>query len=114
MVMQPTLRGRRRECEVLDGLLLTVRTGESRVLVLRGEAGIGKTALLERLVSCASGFQGVRAAGGESEMELAHAGVHQLCAPVVGRVGSLPGPPRGALRAAVGQHGGGGADPLPL
>ena len=61
--MQPSLRGRGREGKVLDDLLLSVRTGESRVLVVRGEAGIGKTALLERLASGASELQVHRAAG---------------------------------------------------
>lgn len=75
--MEPTLRGRRRECEVLDDLLASVRTGRSRVLVLRGEAGIGKTGLLEHLAGGASGFQVARAVGVESEMELAYAGLHQ-------------------------------------
>src|SRR3954470_478422 len=106
MVMQPRLRGRRRECEVLDGLLLSVRTGASRVLVLRGEAGIGKTVLLERLAHSASGFQVVRAAGVESEMELAYAGLHQLCVPFADRIDSLPRPQRDALGTAFGQRGG--------
>jgi DNA-binding CsgD family transcriptional regulator len=104
--MQLRLRGRRRECEVLDHLLLRVRTGESRVLVLRGEAGIGKTALLEYLVGSASGFQVARAAGVESEMELAHAGLHQLCAPFADRIESLPDPQRDALNTAFGRRGG--------
>jgi hypothetical protein len=71
------LRGRRSECESLDRLLEDVRGGQSRVLVLRGEAGVGKTALLEYLVANASGCRIARAAGVESEMELAFAGVHQ-------------------------------------
>ena len=104
--MQPRLRGRRRECDVLDDLLAGVRTGESRVLVLRGEAGIGKTALLEHLAGNASGFRVARAAGVESEMELAHAGLHQLCAPFADRIESLPGPQRDALNTAFGRRGG--------
>src|SRR3954468_15013974 len=104
--MQPSLRGRRREGEVLDDLLLSVRTGESRVLVVRGEAGIGKTALLERLAGSASEFPVHRAAGVESEMELAHAGLHQLCAPFADRIESLPGPQRDALNTAFGRRDG--------
>ena len=104
--MQPTLRGRRRECEVLDDLLASVRTGQSRVLVLRGEAGIGKTALLEHLAGSASEFRVARAAGVESEMELAHAGLHQLCAPFADRIDRLPGPQRDALSTAFGRRDG--------
>ena len=104
--MQPRLRGRRRECDVLDAVLASVRTGESRVLVLRGEAGIGKTALLEHLAGNASGFRVARAAGVESEMELAHAGLHQLCAPFAARIEGLPGPQRDALDTAFGRRGG--------
>jgi DNA-binding CsgD family transcriptional regulator len=104
--MQPALRGRPRECEVLDDLLASVRTGESRVLILRGEAGIGKTALLEHLAGSASGFRVARAAGLESEMELAYAGLYQLCAPFVDRIESLPGPQRDALGTAFGRRDG--------
>lgn len=67
----PRLLGRRGECETLDGLLASVRAGPSRALVLRGEAGVGKTALLEYLVQRASGCTVARAAGVESELELA-------------------------------------------
>jgi DNA-binding CsgD family transcriptional regulator/tetratricopeptide (TPR) repeat protein len=104
--MQLRLRGRRRECEVLDDLLARVRTGQSGVLILRGEAGIGKTALLDRLADSAPGFRIVRAAGVESEMELAHAGLHQLCAPFADRIESLPGPQRDALGTAFGRRDG--------
>jgi hypothetical protein len=62
-------------------------------LVLRGEAGVGKTALLDYLVECASGCRIARAAGVESEMELAFAGLHLLCAPMLGHLDRLPGPP---------------------
>src|SRR3954453_16755920 len=103
--MQPSLRGRGREGKVLDDLLLSVRTGESRVLVGRGEAGIGRTALLDRLAGSASGFQVHRAGGGEAEMELAHAGLHQLCAPFADRIESLPGPQRDALNTGFGRRG---------
>ncbi len=96
------LRGRRSECEVLGGLLDGVRGGRSAVLVLRGEAGVGKTALLDYAVASAADLRVVRAAGVESEMELAFAGLHQLCGPVLDRLGRLPGPQRAALGAAFG------------
>ena len=94
------LRGRRCECEVLDRLVANVRAGQSRVLVLRGEAGAGKTALLEYLVQRAAGCRVTRAAGAEPEMEMAFAGLHQLCAPFLDRLGRLPGPQRDALGTA--------------
>ena len=98
------LIGRRRECEVLDRLLADVRAHQSRVLVLRGEAGIGKTALMEYLAgsSSSSGCHVVRAAGVESEMEVAFAGLHQLCAPLLGSLGRLPSPQREAMNRALG------------
>jgi DNA-binding CsgD family transcriptional regulator/tetratricopeptide (TPR) repeat protein len=96
------LLGRRGECEVLDRLVAGVRAGQSRVLVLRGEAGVGKTALLEQLPAMASGFRIARAAGVESEMELPFAGLHALCAPMLGRLQRLPGPQRDALSTALG------------
>src|SRR3954449_3052572 len=104
--MQPRLRGRRSECDVLDDLLARVRTGASRVLVLRGEAGIGKTALLDRLAGSAPDFRIVHAAGVESEMELAYAGLHQLCAPFADQIDSLPGPQHDALDIAFGRRDG--------
>ena len=79
-----------------------VQSGQSGVLVLRGEAGVGKTALLEYLPGHASGCRIVRAAGVESEMELAFAGLHQLCAPMLGGLDGLPGPQQDALRVAFG------------
>ena len=104
--MDPGLRGRRRECELMDSLIATVRTGESRVLVLRGEAGTGKTALLEHLAASASGFRVARAAGVESEMEFAYAGLHQLCTPFADRIEHLPGPQRDALNTVFGLRSG--------
>ena len=89
-----------------------MRTGESRSLVLRGEAGIGKTALLEHLAASAQDFQVDRAAGVESEMELAHAGLHQLCAPFANRIDGLPAPQRDALSAAFGRRGGDAPNPF--
>jgi DNA-binding CsgD family transcriptional regulator len=79
-----------------------VQAGQSRVLVLRGEAGIGKTALLEYLQGRAAGCRIARAAGVESEMELPFAGLHQLCVPVLHRLGRLPGPQGEALAVAFG------------
>jgi len=87
---------------VLDQLVASVRAGPSRALVLRGEAGVGKSALLEYLVQHASGCGIARAAGVESEMELAYAGLQQLCAPFLGRLDRLPGPQRDALGTAFG------------
>src|ERR1700694_3784927 len=95
-------RGRRREREVLDRLIEAVRAGESRALVVRGEPGVGKTALLEYLVEQASGCRVVRAAGVQSEMELAFAGLHQLLSPMLDRLDRLPVPQRDALRTAFG------------
>jgi DNA-binding CsgD family transcriptional regulator len=96
------LRGRAEECSVLEGLLADVRQGEGRSLVLRGEAGIGKTALLEYLVESASDLRVLRAVGVESEMELAYASLHQACAPLLHRSEQLPGPQREALEVVFG------------
>src|ERR1700685_349532 len=96
------LTDRRAERGVLDRLISTVRAGGSRVLVVHGEPGVGKSALLEYLAGRASGCRVVRAAGVESEMELAFAGLHQLLAPVLDRVDGLPGPQREALGTAFG------------
>ena len=96
------LLGRRGECDALDGLLASVRAGQSRVLVVRGEAGVGKTALLDYLVERASGCRIARAAGVESELELPFTGVHQLCAPMLDRLEHLPGPQRDSLATAFG------------
>jgi DNA-binding CsgD family transcriptional regulator len=96
------LLGRRSECAALDGLLASVRTGSSRALVLRGEAGVGKSALLDYLVQHASGCGVARATGVELEMELAYAGLQQLCAPFLDRLDRLPGPQRDALGTAFG------------
>ena len=94
--------GRGSERAVLDRLLRVVRSGRSSVLVLRGEPGIGKTALLEYLLERASGYPIARAAGVQSEKELAFAGLHQLCAPLLDRLDRLPGPQRDALATAFG------------
>jgi DNA-binding CsgD family transcriptional regulator len=96
------LVGRRSECRRLDGLIEDIRGGASPSLVLRGEPGVGKTALLEYLIESARGFTVLRAAGVEPEMELAYASLHQLCAPFLDRVDGLPGPQRDALGTAFG------------
>jgi DNA-binding CsgD family transcriptional regulator len=96
------LAGRNAECARLDRLLAAARAGQSGVVVLRGEAGVGKTALLNYLFERASGCRIARAAGVESEMELAYAGLHQLCGSMLSRVEHLPDPQGNALRAAFG------------
>ena len=102
MATSSALRGRRGECDALDQLLTSVRASQSQVLVVRGEAGTGKSALLEYLVRSASGCRIARAAGHEYEMELAYAGLHQLCAPLLDLRDRLPGPQRDALATAFG------------
>jgi hypothetical protein len=96
------LVGRTDECALLDAVVADARAAKSRVLVLRGEAGIGKTALLDYIEANADGCRVAGCAGVESEMEMAYAGLHQLCAPVLDRVDRLPAPQRGALGIAFG------------
>jgi hypothetical protein len=96
------LRGRASECAVLDDLVSAIRGGEGRSLVLRGEAGIGKTALLECLVESATDLTVIRSVGVESEMELAFAGLHQVCGPTFDGLDGLPAPQRDALRVVFG------------
>src|ERR1700752_5369688 len=96
------LLGRRDECAVLEGLLEAVRAGRSGALVLRGDQGIGQTALLEYAVRSASDLTVVRAVGIESERELPFAALHQLCAPMLDRLDRLPGPQRDALAITFG------------
>ncbi|GAA3070786.1 LuxR family transcriptional regulator [Pseudonocardia yunnanensis] len=96
------LRGRHAECEALERLLKAVRAGESRALVVCGEAGVGKTSLLEYLVERAPGCRVARAAGVQSEMELPFAGLHQLCVPMLASLPRLPAPQRDALVTAFG------------
>jgi predicted ATPase len=93
---KPVLLGRRSECELLDRLLEEARHGRGAVLVVRGEAGIGKTALLDYAVHRAQGLRVARVAGVESEMELPFAALRQLCEPMLGQLGALPGPQRDA------------------
>jgi DNA-binding CsgD family transcriptional regulator len=100
--VQHGLLSRHHECGVLDRLITGVRAGQCQVLVLRGEAGAGKTALLNYVLKRAGRCQIMRAAGAESEMELPFAALHQLCAPFLDRLGRLPGPQRDALGVAFG------------
>jgi DNA-binding CsgD family transcriptional regulator len=105
-----SLLGRTDECAALDGLIDDLRRGQSRSLVLRGEAGIGKTALLHYLAASASDLTVARAVGVESEMELAFASLHQLCAPMLDRLGALPAPQRHALEIVFGLSDGAAPD----
>ncbi|MFV8162864.1 helix-turn-helix transcriptional regulator [Mycobacterium sp. 134] len=98
----PNLVGRQRECTQLTDLLGGLRRGESAVSVIRGEAGIGKSVLLEYVAAEASGMTVTAARGIEADMELAYAGLHQLCAPFLATIDALPVPQRDALRVAFG------------
>jgi DNA-binding CsgD family transcriptional regulator/tetratricopeptide (TPR) repeat protein len=99
---RPVLRGRQAECQQLERLVEAARGGASRVLVMSGEAGIGKSALLDHLVAAASGCRVVRAAGVHAEAELAFAGLHQLCTPLLHRLDRIPAPQRDAVGVAFG------------
>ncbi|HEX4679933.1 MAG TPA: AAA family ATPase [Gaiellaceae bacterium] len=96
------LLGRRAECEALDQLLADALAGRSRVTVLRGEAGVGKSALLRYLLDRDDGWQVVSARGVQSEMELAYSGLHQLCVPMLDHLERLPVPQRDALATVFG------------
>ena len=100
------LLGRRSECEALDRLVAEVLAGGSSVLVLRGDAGVGKSALLHYLSGQVAGWRIAAATGVESEMELAYSGLHQLCAPLLDHLDHLPGPQRDALATVFGLSGG--------
>jgi DNA-binding CsgD family transcriptional regulator len=106
----PVLLGRASERQMLDGLLRNVRGGQSAVLVVHGEAGVGKTALLHYCVRQASGLRVAQIAGVEAEMELPFAALHQLCAPMFARLDALPEPQRDALRVAFGMSSGAAPD----
>ena len=106
----PAFRGRSSECQALDRLLADARGSRSGVLVIRGEAGIGKTALMRYAADRASGFRVAQISGVESEMELPFAGLHQLCAPLLARLDALPGPQKEALRVALGVASGAAPD----
>ena len=96
------LVGRRAETGRLDRLLADARSGTSTAVVVRGDAGVGKTALLDYVLGHAAGCRVVRSSGVESEMELPFAGLHQLCAPFLDHIEHLPGPQREALATAFG------------
>jgi DNA-binding CsgD family transcriptional regulator len=106
----PLLLGRGRERELLDRMLRNVREGQSAVLVVRGEPGVGKTALLRYAARQATGFRVVEVPGIEAEMELPFAGLHQLCIPLRDHFGALPEPQRLALEVALGLSAGAAAD----
>ena len=106
----PVLRGRAGEREALDRLLGDALAGRSCVLVIRGEAGVGKTALLRYAADRAPGFQVARISGIESELELPFAGLHQLCASLLDRLEALPQPQQAALRVALGLESGDAPD----
>ncbi|HEV3291582.1 MAG TPA: AAA family ATPase, partial [Streptosporangiaceae bacterium] len=106
----PALLNREGERAALDGLLEDLRSGRGRALVVRGEAGVGKSALLEYVAGAAADMRVARAAGVESEVELAFAGLHLLCAPLLDRLERLPGPQRDALGVAFGLRAGGAPD----
>jgi DNA-binding CsgD family transcriptional regulator len=94
--------GRTSEREQLDAMLAQARAGQSAVLVIRGEAGIGKTALLRYAARQASGLRTTEVEGVQAEMELLFAGIHQLCAPILDRLELLAAPQQNALRVALG------------
>src|SRR3954469_7452338 len=89
------------EREALERVLADAREGQSAVLVMRGEAGIGKTELLRYTARQASGFRVVQVTGVEAEMELPFAGIHQLCAPLLEQLDGLPQPQQDALNVAL-------------
>src|SRR3954447_178030 len=106
----PAFLGRSGEREVLDRLLETAREGQSAVLLIRGEAGIGKTALIRYATRKAAGFRVAQIAGVESEMELPFAGLHRLCAPMLAKLDALPEPQQTALRVSFGLSSGDAPD----
>jgi predicted ATPase len=107
MIMPPAaggpsrLLGRDRESEALTHLLDEARRGSGGALVLRGESGIGKSALLQQALDHAEGFSVLRVEGSEFETDLAFAALHQLCLPLIGGIAQLPGAQRTALEAAL-------------
>jgi DNA-binding CsgD family transcriptional regulator len=103
-VQRSRLFGRRTECEALDRLLTDALAGRSQVIVVRGEAGVGKSALLRYLSEQVAGWTVATAAGVESEMELAYSGLHQLCVPMLDHLDRLPVPQREALATVFGQR----------
>ena len=107
---KPALLDREAERAALDGLLRDLRSGRGSALVVRGEAGVGKSALLEYVAGAAVDMRVARAAGVESEMELAFASLHLLCAPLLDRLEGLPVPQRDALGVAFGLRDGAAPD----
>ena len=97
------------ERDTLDRFVAAVRAGESRALVVSGEAGVGKTALLDYLAANAPGCRIARTTGCQSEMELAFSALHQLCAPMLDSLHLLPPPQHDAVRTAFGMS----AGPIP-
>ncbi|MDT4935493.1 MAG: hypothetical protein QOK11_3385, partial [Pseudonocardiales bacterium] len=106
------LLGRQREREVLDRLLDAARSGHGRVLVVRGEPGVGKTALLEYAIEAAQPFRVARTAGVEGEMQLAYASLQRLCSPILELIEVLPHPQRDALAVAFGLGSGPAPNPF--
>src|SRR3712207_2909940 len=102
VALAPGFLDRNSEREVIDDVLAKVRGGQSTVLVIRGEPGIGKTALLQYAADQASDLRVERVTGVEAEMELPYAGIHQLCAPMLSRLDALPQPQQDGLRVALG------------
>src|SRR5262245_60630154 len=102
MPVERVLLGRAGERETLDRILRSVRGGQSAALVIRGEAGVGKTALLQHVADEASGFRVAQLAGIEAEAELPFAALHLLCAPLLSPLDGLPEPQRQALSVALG------------
>ena len=109
---QPLFRGRTSERDVLDRLLEQAREGQSGALVIHGEPGVGKTALVRYAARQASGFRVAEIAGVESELELAYAGLHQLCTPMLGHLDALPDPQQRAVVVAFGLSSGDAPDPF--
>jgi DNA-binding CsgD family transcriptional regulator/tetratricopeptide (TPR) repeat protein len=115
MTTAKSLLGRQRERAALSQLLFDVRSGRSRALVLRGEPGIGKTALLDDLCARADDVVLIRGAGVESEAELAFGGLHQMCSQMIQeKLDLLPDPQRDAIRIAFGESSGGPPNPFLL
>src|ERR1700758_4343220 len=112
LVSRRALLGREGERDAHDGLLDGVRAARGGVLVIHGEAGVGKTALLEYAVEAAPEFRIARTSGVEAEVELPFAAVQQLCSPFLGLADRLPQPQRSALGVAFGLSGGSAPDPF--
>ncbi|MCV7250555.1 ATP-binding protein, partial [Mycobacterium hackensackense] len=106
---KPELHGRGPECARLADLIATARSGTGQAMVLRGKAGVGKTALLDCATAAATDFRTVQVSGVQSDMELAYAGLQQMCAPLMGYLDTLAAPQREALSVAFGY----GAGPTP-